>query len=102
MISYFRLGNTHTPVITVFSYLSGPPPSIVRSYATGHHVGATSTYTLCQREEVLLLSDSVCRYMDLKGRKRFVAGFDRSGMLAGIWAVKQAVKYPDTRPAKNN
>lgn len=38
----------------------------------------------------------------LKGRKRFVAGFDRSGMLAGIWVVKQAVKYPDTRPAKNN
>lgn len=46
------------------------------------------------------LSASV--YVYLKGRKRFVAGFDRSGMLAGIWAVKQAVKYPDTRPAKNN
>lgn len=45
------------------------------------------------------LSVSVCRY--LKGRRRFVASFDRSGMLAGIWAVKQAVKYPDTRQGKN-
>lgn len=36
----------------------------------------------------------------LIARKSFVAGFDKSGMLAGIWAVKQAVKYPDTRLAK--